>query len=74
MHAVLGWLAALISAAVTNVCCHIFPQGITSQSVNSEKVPGSLWHSSCSNILAFSVLAVNTTPLNLISPQLGKMK
>lgn len=71
MHAVLCWLAVLISAAVTNVCCHIFTQGVTSQPVNSEEVPGSLWHSR-SNSLAFSLLAMNTTAADFISAQLGE--
>lgn len=57
----------LVSASVNNVCCHIFPKGTTSQTVNFKKEPGSPWHS-CSNSLALSVAI---TPLNLISAQPG---
>lgn len=71
VRAILCWLAVLIPAAVTNVCCHIFPQGIASQTANSQKTPGSFWHS-CSNTSAFSVLAGNASSLYFNSFQSGK--
>lgn len=37
VHAALGRLAVFVSAAVTNVCCHVFPKETTSQTVNSGK-------------------------------------
>lgn len=73
MHTVLGWLVVLISAVVTNVCCHLFPQEITSQPVNSEIVAGSLWHSMFKQFGIFCTSSEYNT-LNFILTQLGKVK
>lgn len=66
VYAALGRLAMFVSAAVTNVCCHIFPKGTTSQAVNSGK--------RARKLLAFLFKQFSTfcdcnTPL--ISAQLG---